>query len=105
MLVHERALTNEARWRPRLATSARCPCRDDLLGDVLHVLRDCPKASEIWYVFHPQGRVDDFFSLPLCEWFLRNLSFQQEAGDGFVLGRKDGYNMLGHMELAQQGDF
>lgn len=79
MLVHERVLTNDACWHRGLASSARCPHCQGLLEDVLHVIRECPKAKEIGYGFYPQGMVEQFLSLPLRNWFFMNLICQQES--------------------------
>lgn len=53
LVVHDRILTNYARWRRRIAESSGCGICKDVFEDSLHVLRDCPEARLVWLHLGP----------------------------------------------------
>lgn len=71
LLAHGWVLTNELQWKRGVTNLARCQQCDAPIEDVLHIVRDCLCAQDVWDLLHPQGQVADFFVLPLKPWLLR----------------------------------
>lgn len=88
MLIHGRILTNEARCRRGMAVSAQCQRCGQLVEDVMHVVRDCPCATEVWSVLYPQGRVPDFYHLTGRDWFYKSLQHQEADADSITWAQK-----------------
>ncbi|CAN1760047.1 Putative ribonuclease H protein At1g65750 [Linum perenne] len=49
LAAQNKLLTNEERCRRHLATSDECGGCNSAIESVIHVVRDCPVAKEIWY--------------------------------------------------------
>ena len=65
LVTHQVIMTNVERKRRHLSETSECPlCKG---GDetILHVLRDCPAAAELWTRLLPPSRQQRFFQLPL----------------------------------------
>lgn len=88
VLSHDHLLTTFGRWQRGLSSTAKCEGCDKLAEDILHVVRDCKFAREVWFPFFPQNRLIDFFSLNLRDWVLRNLSLNSEPGEDLDWPRK-----------------
>jgi len=70
---HDRLMTSANRFTRGLTDDPRC--KGSLNGEenVMHVLRDCKLASEIWNHLVPAHRQPSFFNLPLKDWISMNL--------------------------------
>lgn len=54
VLDHDKLLTNYERWRRRIADNSDCQQSASQREDVLHAIRDCPGAGEVWDLNLPQ---------------------------------------------------
>lgn len=68
ILFHRRLLTNRERWRRRMTDSPLCVRCNENDEEVLHAIRDCPIAREVWVWLILLELVDDFFKLGFKEW-------------------------------------
>lgn len=75
----DRLLTNWSRWRRKLVQHPTCWLCGDDAETVIHVLRDCSQAKQVWASFVPNQYRVSFFSLPLMEWISYNL-IEHEIG-------------------------
>ncbi|PKI59520.1 hypothetical protein CRG98_020048 [Punica granatum] len=73
LVAHDRLLTNEFHLRTLIATSASCSVCLGQTESIIHVLRDCTLAREVWLRLVPTRQQHTFFSLPLQPWFMANL--------------------------------
>lgn len=88
MLVHGQILPNEACCHRGMADSAQCQLCEGLVENIMHVVRDCPCAKEVWNVLHPQGRVSQFFELTCRDWLLQNLMCHEIEGESIGWAHK-----------------
>ncbi|CAJ2647032.1 unnamed protein product [Trifolium pratense] len=79
MAAHERLLTNYWRSKWGVGISPMCPDCDRDNETTLHVLRDCPKATQIWIRLVPSNQITNFFSLNCRDWIFRNISNQPQG--------------------------
>jgi len=47
-VAHYVVMTNEVRWRRRIASNPYCSHCLTKVETLLHALRDCPKARKVW---------------------------------------------------------
>ncbi|CAA0819658.1 Unknown protein [Striga hermonthica] len=66
-------MTNSERCRRHLASSSTCELCGLAPESILHTLRDCPKASQVWMQLIPGNKLPDFFALELKQWLWYNL--------------------------------
>lgn len=66
----EKILTNKKRWRKWLTYNADCPRCNQGEESVLHVIRDCKWAREVWPCLIPAELKDEFFSMELRPWLM-----------------------------------
>lgn len=66
LVAHGRILTNYRRSRWGTGVSATCPCCGNADETVLHVLRDCRPASQVWIRLVPSDWITNFFSFVDC---------------------------------------
>ena len=67
LVAHGRILTNYSRSRWGTGVSATCPCCGNVDETVLHVLRDCRSASQVWIRLVPSDWITNFFSFVDCK--------------------------------------
>ncbi|KAL2898889.1 hypothetical protein RDABS01_023971 [Bienertia sinuspersici] len=73
LLFHNRVLCNANRLKRRLTDDPRCPqCQGDE-ETLIHMLRDCPVAREIWRQVGGSSRYNHFFQGDLNTWLVNNL--------------------------------
>ncbi|GMI82523.1 hypothetical protein HRI_001921600 [Hibiscus trionum] len=82
LAAHERLLTNVERMRRHMASSPSCGICGDPIEDVVHAVRDCSKAKEVWRGLVPSAAIARFFTLPLQTWLFENLSSDTAATQG-----------------------
>ncbi|KAG8499648.1 hypothetical protein CXB51_006070 [Gossypium anomalum] len=83
LAFQQRLLTNSERTRRGISHSSSCTVCGNDLEDLVHVLRDCPNANDVWKIVVPDQLKQRFFSLPFHDWFILNLCFHerlQESG-------------------------
>lgn len=70
--LHGRLLTNlyKSRW---CNDSPRCHNCTGVPESILHVLRDCPLASQVWVPLLKSQLVNEFYNLSLQDWISSNL--------------------------------
>lgn len=68
----KRSLTNQLRQARGLHFSNLCDRCQTHKEDVRHVLRDSPRAGEVWGWLVEQPRMDSFFTSDLQSWILSN---------------------------------
>ncbi|KAK9046574.1 hypothetical protein V6N11_052459 [Hibiscus sabdariffa] len=66
-------MTNAERYRRSLCPHPLCPCCESAPESVLHVLRDCRYAHEVWSLLLTPGRHGHFFRGELAEWLHSNV--------------------------------
>ncbi|CAN1162405.1 Putative ribonuclease H protein At1g65750 [Linum perenne] len=71
LVAHERVLTNGERCRRHIAQDSSCYRCSGVQEDLLHVVRDCTLAREVWRSLFPVYVVNNFFTEDLQVW-LRN---------------------------------
>ncbi|KAF7824072.1 putative ribonuclease H protein At1g65750 family [Senna tora] len=71
---HDRLLTNAARKRRGMVATDICTRCNGAPEDLLHTLRDCPKAKCIWLKLVHPGKWHIFFSASRLNWLTINLS-------------------------------
>lgn len=70
ILAHGKLLTNEERVRRHMAASLICTrCSTEVEG-VMHAVRDCLRAKEVWKKLVPARDEATFYSLEAREWLL-----------------------------------
>jgi len=74
LIVHNRAMTNEIRYKRHRSGSPNCHCGSGDIETILHVLRDCKWAREVWLKVLNPCDTDGFFAVDLHVWLLSNLS-------------------------------
>lgn len=79
-VLHDRLLTNAGKSRWGLG-SANCAFCTGMEETTLHVLRDCPLASEMWHHLVKVGDRSRFFQVSLEEWLSLNLYHGLGQGD------------------------
>jgi ribonuclease HI len=74
LVAHGRILTNYCRSRWGTGISPTCPCCGNADETVIHVLRDCRHASQVWTRLVSLDFITNFFSFVDCrEWVFKNL--------------------------------
>ncbi|CAA0843105.1 Polynucleotidyl transferase- ribonuclease H-like superfamily protein [Striga hermonthica] len=66
-------MTNSERFRRHFVSSPTCELCGSAPETLLHTLRDCPKATQIWRTLIPGNMLPAFFSLDLVQWLGYNL--------------------------------
>lgn len=78
LLAHNSLLTNFGRWKRGMADTSDCHRRNDRREDVLHAVRDCPKAKEVWKLIVSHKLRESFFEWDLHIWLEKNMCFSDE---------------------------
>ncbi|CAA0816163.1 Polynucleotidyl transferase- ribonuclease H-like superfamily protein [Striga hermonthica] len=73
LVANNRLMTNSERFRRYLAPSPTCELCGAAPETLLHTLRDCPKAAQIWRKQIPGNKLPAFFALELRQWMGYNL--------------------------------
>ncbi|PKI55955.1 hypothetical protein CRG98_023687 [Punica granatum] len=73
LVACDNLLTNEARVRQRLTVSADCPRCNTNVESIIHILRDCSSARQMWERLIPPSLQPNFFSVSLHDWLMLNL--------------------------------
>ena len=74
LAMKEKLLTNTERARRHMCDSTTCNHCHMEPETVLHVLRDCRYATQVWMGLVSPDRWSEFFSLPVQEWLYSNLT-------------------------------
>ncbi|WJX23235.1 hypothetical protein P8452_12461 [Trifolium repens] len=74
--AHERLLTNYRRSRWGTGVSPICPCCRNGDETLIHVLRDCVYATQVWFKLVASSHIYNFFSLNCRDWIFKNLANQ-----------------------------
>ncbi|MBA0804818.1 hypothetical protein Gohar_004384 [Gossypium harknessii] len=78
LILKQRLLTSEERVRRGLGQSSIRGVCSHISEDVLHVLRDCLTAEDIWNLLIPTNRLIRFYSSNTQEWIASNLLNQYD---------------------------
>ncbi|CAA0837783.1 Unknown protein [Striga hermonthica] len=73
LIVKDRLLTNDERYRRHLAESASCVLCGAARETILHCLRDCCHAVQTWRRIIPLCSQASFFSLEISDWLRLNI--------------------------------
>ncbi|KAL6540841.1 hypothetical protein OROMI_024724 [Orobanche minor] len=76
LAVQDRLLTNELRYKRNMAPNPYCGICQETNENVLHILRHCTAAKEIWRSILPHSELARLISLPDATWFEENLLSQ-----------------------------
>ncbi|KAL4279829.1 hypothetical protein GQ457_03G024220 [Hibiscus cannabinus] len=77
-----RIMTNAERKRRHLATSDVCASCQSEIETIVHVLRDCPRARQVWEAVVAPAQLAVFFSLPFSDWILQCVTNVANVGTG-----------------------
>lgn len=69
---HERIVTNSLRAARHLSNTSECPFQCQCEESVIHILRDCYKAREVWSKIICANQLSSFFSGNLQVWIQWN---------------------------------
>jgi hypothetical protein len=72
LMMHERLLTNALKNKMRLC-HAMCNYCGDVEETILHAMRDCPKAREVWRYFVAGSQQNQFYMADFQQWININL--------------------------------
>ncbi|KAJ1396391.1 Reverse transcriptase zinc-binding domain [Sesbania bispinosa] len=67
-------LTNSIRFDRHLATNATCPVCQARSESIIHVLRDCKPARDLWNALGIDQIDSNFFNYNLLDWVHRNIA-------------------------------
>ncbi|KAK8600648.1 hypothetical protein V6N12_050501 [Hibiscus sabdariffa] len=67
-------MTNDERCHRHMSSDSSCPVCHYPFETVLHALRDCDAAQEIWLQILPEALLRPFFDCNLQQWISCNLS-------------------------------
>ncbi|CAN1795223.1 Putative ribonuclease H protein At1g65750 [Linum perenne] len=73
LVSHKRILTNAERFQRHMGNSGLCPCCSNEEESILHTLRDCCRAKDVWNRLIPRRDQAAFFSSDFDEWWRRSL--------------------------------
>ncbi|KAJ1434239.1 Reverse transcriptase zinc-binding domain [Sesbania bispinosa] len=79
LLANNALLSNSNRCRRHIAHSALCSICYQSDESILHVVRDCAWARNVWLHFLPRQLYREFFTLNLTDWILFNPSSRQKS--------------------------
>ncbi|KAK9010379.1 hypothetical protein V6N11_036890 [Hibiscus sabdariffa] len=82
LVLHQRIMTNVERKRRNLATSDVCARCQSEIETIVHVLRDCPQARQVWEAVVVPAQLATFFSLPFSDWILQCVTNVANVGTG-----------------------
>lgn len=95
VMAHGKLLTNLERWRRKMASCSLCERCSRAEEGVLHTIRDCKPAKEVWESLIPPDLVNDFFpawfegmSTLAAEngrWEERNTTLVGDDGNGLLV--------------------
>ncbi|KAK8708126.1 hypothetical protein V6N13_059171 [Hibiscus sabdariffa] len=74
LVFHKRIMTNAERKRRHLASNGICASCHSEAKTIEHVLRDCPKACQVWESVVQPVKISTFFSPPFPDWLLQCVS-------------------------------
>nr|GEX77444.1 LURP1-like domain-containing protein [Tanacetum cinerariifolium] len=81
LAVHDRLLTNVQRVTRKLTNDPRCTRWGVDEESLDHILRRCPSSFMIWNKLGTHPPISSFWTLPLCEWIVENLSTSHANND------------------------
>lgn len=73
LILHDRLLTNQLRFRRNMTTTVECPRCGLYYEDSSHLLRECPCAKAIWIEIKDFKWWEEGCKQPLAEWVASNL--------------------------------
>ncbi|KAL4283171.1 hypothetical protein GQ457_16G011860 [Hibiscus cannabinus] len=82
LVLHQRIMTNVERKRRHLATSDVCASYQSEAETIIHVLRDCPRARQVWEAVVPSSQLVPFFSLSFSDWIMQCVRIIANIGLG-----------------------
>ena len=79
----DKLLTNQTRRSRGFSDSSECQRCEGRAEDVIHVLRDCNKAIEVWIHIIPSFYLQEFFSINTVRgWVLWNINATFKVDEG-----------------------
>ncbi|WJX61000.1 hypothetical protein P8452_46145 [Trifolium repens] len=78
--AHERLLTNYRRSRWGNGIAPTCPACGNGDETIIHVLRDCSYATQVWIKLLASIHITNFFSLTCREWIFDNMEKAHNKG-------------------------
>ncbi|KAL1071464.1 hypothetical protein V6Z11_D11G091000 [Gossypium hirsutum] len=81
LAFQQKLLTNSERARRRIGHCSSCPICGHDIEDLVHVLRDCPSAQDVWRLVIPDQLKQRFFSVSFQDWLSLNLCFHERLQD------------------------
>lgn len=75
---HESIMTNALRVRRRLSDSSQCPLSCAQVESIIHTLRDCSRARQLWRKLLAPQHYNSFFSCSIQDWMTWNATHQPQ---------------------------
>ncbi|GMI72547.1 hypothetical protein like AT5G42905 [Hibiscus trionum] len=72
--MHGKLMTNAERYRRHITVDNSCHGCDTMVEDIMHVLRDCPAARDVWNHVLQANAARRFFAMGFEDWVQENLS-------------------------------
>lgn len=82
LILHGRILTNEQRARRQLTIDSSCRICDWPYESIIHLLRDCPIAQEVWKTIRVPTQVFPLANAPVKTWCVGNVCSKTTWGQG-----------------------
>lgn len=95
LIAQDRILTSCSSWRQQLAVTPVCSICGNGSEDILHAIRNCRAAGDVWVRFIPLHLVGNFFLTGLREWL------QTRFGKECYVAKDDGNYLLEHLEVEK----
>lgn len=72
-MKHRKILTNSERAKRRMTNDESCTACENVQETVLHALRDCKVATDVWLKVISADSVSGFFWLNMEDWLSANI--------------------------------
>ena len=73
LAIQDKLLSNEVRVKRHMASDSSCACCGDETESLLHILRDCKEAKDLWIGIVKPSMFWKFFSTDMDEWLQLNI--------------------------------
>ncbi|MBA0557442.1 hypothetical protein Golob_014511 [Gossypium lobatum] len=81
LVLKQKLLSNSERARRGISHSSSCSICGHDIEDLVHVLRDCPSAKDVWRLVIPDQLKQRVFSVSFQDWLNLNLCFHERLHD------------------------
>ncbi|CAL8995128.1 unnamed protein product [Prunus brigantina] len=105
LVLQGRILTNEQRARRQLTSDPSCSVCDGFSESIVHLLRDCPRANEVWRAVGLPSKVSALSHADVKPWLIGNLGAKAFWGAGIPWHTCVYFYLLVYPEVEEPDDF